>query len=251
MIAGLRSAGELGRIDLLPGIALNYEHTSSEVRCWALWSGGLLGDEKAAADLPQLLSRPAIHPIVRGLISRILDYRGAVAIIDNLASCPTTARWAAIAIGHAGYADLIPLAISLMHLEPVARVAGEAVYAITGIDLSHERMEKEPASDFSAGPTEHADDANVALDPDENLPWPDKTQIEYWWKEHSGQFSQGVRYLLGRPMTENWLQTVLQDGRQRQRSGSALELAIRRRGKPLFNVSAPGFRQQRLIALGS
>ena len=51
-------------------------------------------------------------------------------------------------------------------------------------------------------------------------------------------------------MTIDWLKTVLRDGRQRQRAAAALELAIRQPGTPLFNVAAPGFRQQQILGKG-
>ena len=41
---------------------------------------------------------------------------------------------------------------------------------------------------------------------------------------------------------------VLKTGRQRQRAAAALELAILQPGKPLFNVRAPGFRQQQWLS---
>jgi hypothetical protein len=50
-------------------------------------------------------------------------------------------------------------------------------------------------------------------------------------------------------MTEDWLEHVLRYGYQRQRAAAALELAIRRPGTPLFNVKAPGYRQQQLLGL--
>ena len=37
---------------------------------------------------------------------------------------------------------------------------------------------------------------------------------------------------------------VLRNGRQRQRAAAALELALQQPGQPLFEVRAPGFRQQ-------
>jgi hypothetical protein len=42
-------------------------------------------------------------------------------------------------------------------------------------------------------------------------------------------------------MTVDWLNTVLRDGRQRQRAASTLDLAIHQPDAPLFNVKAPGF----------
>jgi hypothetical protein len=68
--------------------------------------------------------------------------------------------------------------------------------------------------------------------------------IQKWWTKNKSQFQNGTRYLLGKPMSIEWLQQVLRIGRQRQRAAAALELAIRQPGQPLFEVRAPGFRQQ-------
>jgi len=43
------------------------------------------------------------------------------------------------------------------------------------------------------------------------------------------------------------LNQVLHTGFQRQRIAAALELALHQPGSPLFNTSAPGFVQQRLL----
>ena len=107
-----------------------------------------------------------------------------------------------------------------------------------------------PPEDFQAGPTEDPNDENVEMDPDDNLPWPEPTLVQKWWDKNRGQFKNGTRYLLGKPMTVEWLKTVLRDGRQRQRAAAALELAIRQPGQPLFNVATPGYRQQQILGKG-
>jgi hypothetical protein len=42
---------------------------------------------------------------------------------------------------------------------------------------------------------------------------------------------------------------ILRYGYQRQRAAAALELAMMHPSQPLFNVKAPGFRQQKLLGL--
>jgi uncharacterized protein (TIGR02270 family) len=87
------------------------------------------------------------------------------------------------------------------------------------------------------------------MDPDEDLPWPKPEAIHIWWRNHQKQYRAGTRYLLGQPMSPDWLQDVLRNGRQRQRAAAALELAMRQPGQPLFEVRAPGFRQQQLLRI--
>ena len=88
----------------------------------------------------------------------------------------------------------------------------------------------------------------MELDPDENLPWPKPEAIQKWWNGHQGEFAKGTRYLVGKPITPEWLYQVLREGRQRQRAAVALELALRQRGSKFFEVRAPGFRQQKMLA---
>ena len=77
--------------------------------------------------------------------------------------------------------------------------------------------------------------------------WPDPVAVRKWWEGHQGGFSSGTRYLVGQPIGPESLGRVLREGYQRQRAAAALELAIMTPGKPLFEVRAPGFRQQRLL----
>lgn len=81
------------------------------------------------------------------------------------------------------------------------------------------------------------------------MPWPNPQLIEKWWFTHRLQFTNGTRYLCGQPMTIESLNQVLRTGKQRQRRAAAIELAMRQPGTPLFNTSAPGFRQQALLGL--
>ena len=97
---------------------------------------------------------------------------------------------------------------------------------------------------FEADPTENHEDEIVELDQDEDLPWPDVGLIEQWWGNNQGRFAAGTRYLCGEPMRVESLNQVLRTGRQRQRLAAVIELAIRQPCTPLFEVRAPGFRQQ-------
>jgi uncharacterized protein (TIGR02270 family) len=127
-----------------------------------------------------------------------------------------------------------------------ARLAGEAFALITGANIAHPALEGERPEGVDAGPTDDPDDENVALDPDEHLPWPDRDKLEQWWFDYKSEFRAGTRYVLGNPITPEWLWEVLAIGRQRQRAAAAIELAMES-GGPLFEVRAPGFRQRALL----
>ncbi|MCB2261330.1 MAG: hypothetical protein LGR52_00030 [Candidatus Thiosymbion ectosymbiont of Robbea hypermnestra] len=130
-------------------------------------------------------------------------------------------------------------------LAELARIAGEALSLITGLDLAHEDLEQDAPDDFAAGPSERPEDEEVAPDPDEDLPWPNPEAIQAWWEANGGRFRAGTHYLLGEPVNEAQCHHVLTTGKQRQRQAAALELALLRPEAPLFETRAPGFRQQR------
>ena len=87
----------------------------------------------------------------------------------------------------------------------------------------------------------------MAMDADLNLAWPDPALIQKWWNARQGNFAKGTRYLLGQPITPESLRLALKNGYQRQRAAAALELAILNPGRPLFEVRAPGWRQQAML----
>ena len=57
------------------------------------------------------------------------------------------------------------------------------------------------------------------------------------------------QYLCGKAISEDKCQYVLRYGHQRQRTAAAIELAMMKPEQPLFEVRAPGFRQQKLLGL--
>jgi uncharacterized protein (TIGR02270 family) len=119
---------------------------------------------------------------------------------------------------------------------------------ITGAHIAYDKLEGKKPEGFQAGPTENPEDEDVAMDADYDLAWPDPEAVARWWESQKGNYHRGTRYLLGQPISVPWCQEVLRKGYQRQRAAAALELAVRQPGQGLFEVRAPGFRQQQLLA---
>ena len=241
----IKAVGELGKSELLP---LVREHLASDdltCRYWAAWSGSVLG-EPATVSVLQRLAESG-HPFREQACAMALR-RMAVpqghAWLKVLASDPSTLRLAVQGAGVIGDPATIPWLIQQMANPIVARVAGESFSYITGIDLAYDDLDTDKPEGFEAGPMENPEDENVEMDADEDLPWPDPRLIEKWWATHRIEFRNGTRYLCGKPMAVDSLKDVLKVGRQRQRRAAAIELAMRQPGTPLFNYSAPGFRQR-------
>jgi uncharacterized protein (TIGR02270 family) len=156
-------------------------------------------------------------------------------------------RTAIVAAGALGEPDVIPFLLDQMeHPEP-ARVAGESFSLITGARMDYDKLEGRKSEGFESGPTDNPEDENAAIDPDENLPWPDPALVKKWWDARRGGFSKDMRYLLGQPIAIDSIRQALQTGKQRQRAAAAIELAILNPGHPLFEVRAPAGRQKRLL----
>jgi uncharacterized protein (TIGR02270 family) len=245
----LRAVGELGRVDLLPRMRGGLTDSDQKARFAAAWSITLLSPNldsltvlRTMAESPDPFSSKALQIAIRRM-----DLAGAKAWQAWFSRRKEGMRVAIAAAGAIGDPEHIPWLIEKMNFAALARVAGEAFTMITGIDLAYDDLDKNAPEGFEAGPTENPEDENVDMDPDEHLPWPDPTLIQKWWTKNKSRFQNGSRYLLGKPMSIEWLRQVLRIGRQRQRAAAALELAIRQPGQPLFEVRAPGFRQQAVL----
>jgi len=246
-----RAAGELGRADLVPLMQRDLNAKDSRCQFWSAWSTALLVGYGNAIEVLQSIAESPSPYRERALqmALRRMNSRAAHSWQHRLAQKPQTARSAVIAAGVIGDPSEIPWLIEQMRNAPLARVGGEAFTMVTGVDLAYEDLDTDKPEDFESGPTEDPNDDNVDMDPDERLPWPDPSLISNWWAKHASEFQLGVRHLLGKPITADWMQQVLRIGRQRQRGAAALELAIMRPSEPLFEVRAPGFRQQEVLQI--
>jgi uncharacterized protein (TIGR02270 family) len=219
-------------------------------RFWASWSAVLIGDEGAGDYLESFVNFDTefAYRAIQ-LAPRILESQNCQDWLRGLAQDETTRRYALIGCGVTGDPVYIPTLISQMAVPEYARVAGEAFSMITGVDLAYEDLDTDQPEGFEAGPTEDPADENVDLDPDEDLPWPNPELIDRWWHEHSREYQNGVRYLCGRPISDENCRRVLREGYQRQRISAAYELALMNPDEPLFEWRAPGFRQQEWLGL--
>ncbi len=243
----LRAAGELARRDLLPALRRQMRAEVPACGFWAAWSAVLLGDRGEGLSALQSIAGSATPLGSRAIqvVLRSLPPAAAGEWLKASAPYPEHRRDLVTGCGVSGDPVYIPWLITRMEEAPdLARVAGEALSLITGVDIAYEDLEGDPPDDFEAGPTERPEDEDVSPDPDEDLPWPNPEPIKAWWDANSGGFRIGTRYLMGEPVSEPQCRRVLETGSQRQRQAAALELALLRPDAPLFETRAPGFRQQ-------
>ena len=73
---------------------------------------------------------------------------------------------------------------------------------------------------------EAASDTSIDAEYESHLPWPEPDLVEQWWQANESQFTPGIRYLAGQPVTTESARQVLVSGNsasgRRQRSRSAL-----------------------------
>jgi len=248
----LKAVGELGRRDLLAYLQANFREENTKCCFNAAWSAALLGDTYAVPILQSIAQSDSPYREEAAKIApRKLHPKTAQDWLKELAQNKEHLRQAIIGAGALGDPAIMPWLFEMMYVPEHARIVGEAFTMITGVDLAYEDLEGEWPEGFEAGPTENPEDENVAMDPDEDLPWPEPELIQKWWANQKSNFQSGTRYLVGKPIAPEWLQQVLRNGFQRQRAAAALELAMRKPDQPLFEVRAPGFRQQQLLGVNS
>ena len=242
----LRAIGELGKAELREKILEHLNDDDPACRFWAAWSAVLLGDrQKALERLVIDAQRPSPWQMQAvNLAFRCITGTDTERICTAMFQRPEFRRVALVALGVHGDPAHVPHLFAWMDVPELARVAGEAFSLVTGIDLAYEDLEGEWPPGFEAGPSEDAEDDDVTMDEDEDLPWPDRKRIERWWDEHRSRFPAGVRHLCGVPVSPEQCLRTLQEGYQRQRHAAALELVLERSGGVLFEVRAPSSRQR-------
>jgi uncharacterized protein (TIGR02270 family) len=243
-----RAAGELGDKQAVQDLLMGLLDPDESCVFAAAWSGALLGLPASLAVLEGIAGSGSEHSDEAMMLAmRRIDLASCLACHARLAADPGRVRSAIRAAGIIGEVSLVPWLIPLMEQLPLARLAGESFTTITGADLALLDLERERPADHDAGPGDDPAEDDVAMDPDEGLPWPDPVSVRHWWDENRSRFQGGTRHLLGVPITDDGLKIALREGRQPQRAAAALEIALRDPGQPLFNVKAPGFRQKRLL----
>jgi uncharacterized protein (TIGR02270 family) len=244
----VRTAGVLGQADVASPSALHDE--DNVCRFWSEWSAVLLGDKGRALATLTDVALSAGHHRRRAfrLVCQAMSTTAAHEALRRLATDSAQIRWLIEGSGIVGDAHYVPWLIGHMRDEKTARLAAEAFSLITGIDLSQSGLQGDQPENFESGPNDDPDDENVDMDPDEGLPWPDVPKIEKWWAANAGGFQKGTRYFMGAPVRREHCIDVLKNGYQRQRILAAHYLCLLEPGTPLFNTSAPAWRQTKQLA---
>lgn len=248
----LQAVGELGRADLLEHCIARMEDNDPITSFQAARAAVLLGDRKRAlsklhADAVRggAGQRSAVAlATLSGPISRSRE------LVRQLGVAGAPVRLIIAAAALTGDAAVVPWLIRLMADRSLARAAGEALSVITGLDIAATRLNCDQAP-VDGGPSENPHDDDVAVEEDENLPWPSEHKVSSWWRENGRKFNPGQQSFLGSAPSLEHLSKVLRTGTQRQRAIAATMNVLICPGKPSFNVAAPAKRQTALLSLVS
>jgi uncharacterized protein (TIGR02270 family) len=245
-----RAVGELGLLGGMPAAAMAIADQDPECQLWAAWSMVLLGNRGASLDALALAGLADGSDATRAfrLSLQAMDTGNAHRILQGFAHAPPQVRKLIEGSGIVGDPTYVPWLIRQMEKPQTARLAGEAFSLVTGADLDSMQLYRAQPEGVDAGPNDDPDDPNVDMDPDDGLPWPDPELVKDWWAKNSNRFQPGQRYFMGKPVTREHCIDVLKNGYQRQRILAAHYLCLLQPGTPLFNTSAPAWRQQRLLA---
>ncbi len=247
----LTCVGEVGRLDLLPVCMAAAEAGQDDLSTLAgACSAALLGNRGSALELARRLALAPGASQRRALRLALLasNDRDTYELLKRVAAAAPNHRTLVEGAGLSGNSIFVPWLFAQMREEANARVAGEAFSLISGADLKRMKLDRDAPEEASPGPTDDPDDPNVDIDPDEGLPWPDAKKVEVWWHANESRFRKGTRYFMGKPVTREHCIDVLKNGYQRHRILAAHYLCLLDPGTPLFNTSAPAWRQQRLLA---
>lgn len=245
LLAGAASPGaaefdaiaHCGRVGLLSGVA-NFLDTAapedpaffSAARC-AL----LLGERDMS--LPSLRSHAAAQgahaPEAVKLLCLALSGSQLQEHVARLTQCPEARALAIQAAGWSGDPAHVPWLFAQLDDSAEARLAGEAIRLITGLDLDANKMVREEPLPRAGGAPAY--------------PLPDRARLTAWWDANGQFYPGGVRYLLGRPVSDSWLVHILSTGEQAHRELAALHRALSHPGEPVFPLRASAAIQLRRL----
>lgn len=211
------------------------------VRTEGLVSGAVLGMEAAWKRCRQLVSdrdpTSGLAVAVLAIVGDQYDERALDAALET----PGLREMTMVALGFGGRRHGVDAALRYIDDATLARLAGEAFVAITGMPVTR-----------VAAPKDGVVLADVSATPEEALPLLDPEAVRCWWADHGDQFQDQERYVAGQPHSRATMITQLRHGPMRRRHAWALGLSLRSGGRERVATRAFSMRQYRdLAALSS
>jgi uncharacterized protein (TIGR02270 family) len=217
----LKAAAELGRLDLVPACARTVKHDDdASCREWAVWSAVSMGERGTLLDALRHFAIPQVPlmPTALQLALQAMSANASRSLLQTVSTVPEHLEVLIEGSGISGDPAYVPWLLNHIDHPDLGTSARDAFVLITGAALVE---------------VEHGVDV---------------AQAQRWWDTNKPRFTPGQRYFMGAPVTREHCIAVLKNGYQRQRILAAHYLCLLEPGTPLFNTSAPAWRQQRLLA---
>ncbi|MEN8304414.1 MAG: hypothetical protein ABFQ64_10110, partial [Campylobacterota bacterium] len=211
-------------------ITTYFTHENEALKYAAVYAGCMLQVPEAYKVLQEFcFTQNTFLKDALALLYCVIEENKIEEVYSYVSNLESTARIHAYNMAMAGYIESIPQLISQMHSLEHARYCGEAFTFITGVGLQ----------DFDLIRIENLTDeeeeqmrASSKLDEwtqnyEEDLPIPDAVLVEKWWSENAQNFQPNSRYLAGKLMTKENLETIKLTGNQTQQDVATLILECR------------------------
>jgi uncharacterized protein (TIGR02270 family) len=256
--AAARAAREMGAVEHAAALGELLSDHEPTARFEAARALARFGDARAevrdaltvAGESGQPTSVEAVAALVR------LTPADAPALFRRWVGQTSMRRLALSVAATQGSTALVEPLIVLMTEDVFARSAGEALRAITGVDLALSKLARPAPAHVTGDPTDDPDDFCVELPPDYALPFPSVHAVSEWWRVEEDRFSPGLRYLAGRPIGTmdgppapdhiDTLRSLVRTGRPRHQTMAARALAQVHPGLPTIETHAFSTRTHRL-----
>lgn len=230
----LRIAGELKRYDMIPLLEQHAESLQakdeafSAAAFWANWSLTLLGHPLALERLKIYIAQENVHQDrAINLAFRVLPKHQGHAWIKELIVSGAHTDIIIRATAAMGYMETIPWLIAQMATPELAPLAGRGFTQISGVDIEE--------GDLVIAADELGDMAEGDISNEIQLPHPDYQKVRAYWQQQAKPYPPEQRYLLGRPITEQHLQTLMTGQSIYYREAAAIEYALLAKQNPYPN----------------
>ncbi len=241
--AAATAIGRLRIAEMKYEIEAVLESDAPQIRLEAVRAGILFKSEKALNRCRKAFSERSEEA---GEAIFLLGLAGSPedgSLLVNALGEPSLTRNAILSLGLLGRAAAMEPLIQAAADSKLARLAGDAIRALTGVDLEKEKLVLPPEAEAKKEEDEEAFEDDL----DEGLPFPDPAKLEAWWRKSASRFDKKGRYRKGQPYGGPVLIDLLQSGTLPERRLAAWELASIDPSRPILETEAFAGRQKREI----
>jgi uncharacterized protein (TIGR02270 family) len=239
--AAAKAVGRFRMTELKYEVEAALESDSVPVRLEVIRSGLLLKSEKALHRCRKAVQERNEEAGEALILLGLAGHTEDGSLLVNALGEAALARNAITSLGLLGRTGGMEALIQCSADSKLARLAGEAIRILTGVDLETEKITIQREA---KGKTEEDEDA-LEADPDEGLPYPGREKLEGWSRKNLSRFDKNGRYRNGQPYSAQGLINLLQNGTLPERHHAALELALLDSSRPFLETEAFADRQKK------